>query len=258
MNCVIGHPRSGTQLMSRVLNATGDEHCRHEYLFRLSSMCVSIPTEYYAGRAAADEVDRLLRHYDFTPSPWVEIDSNWKLTWILPVFLKRFPAAKVVHLTRDPRPNVRSCQNLDFYGDLHRHPAHRKRRYWWSWMPEVRRPDWDELSPFERNCAFWTETHRLAFDALAGHPHRLQIRLEDVGDRRTRATLFDFFGLPHPTRVQEARSVRRRVNHRTEQKAQIRRDKPDALPDHAEWPQPLQRRLVELCGETAHRLGYAI
>jgi hypothetical protein len=246
VNCVIGHPRSGTKLLAHILNAAGTENCRHEYLVRLSSMCVPVPSEYYAGRASEEEVVRLLRHYEFTQWPWVRIDSNWKLTWILPVFLKQFPEARVLHLSRDPRTNVRSCHNLDFYGELHHRPEFRKRRYWLCWMPEIRRPDWAQMSPFERNCAFWTETHRLAFEGLTGHPNRLHVRLEDLHRRRSRTELFDFFDIARPTRVAGARSARMRVNDRSKLKAMLSLQKADTLPEHAQWPDALRHRLAEL------------
>lgn len=147
MNCVIGHPRSGTALIAQILNAGGQQHCRHEYLAALSSLCVPVPTRYYAGEVGDDAVQRLLEHYDEPPTPWVSIDSNWKLTWMLCPFLDRFPEARVLHLTRDPRTNVQSCHNLDFYGDLHNRPEFRARAFWMKWMPAVRRHDWDTLSP---------------------------------------------------------------------------------------------------------------
>lgn len=258
MNCVIGHPRSGTKLLSTILNAGGADICRHEYLFALSSMCVPVASEYYAGRATEDEVWRLLRHYDFTPWPWVKIDSNWKLTWILPVFLKKFPEARVLHLARDPRTNVPSCQNLDFYGDLCDRPEFIRRRYWLQWMPEIRRPDWDQLTPFERNCAFWTETHRLALESLSTHPYTHRVRLEDLHERRTRSQLFDFFDIRQPTWRQSARSVRKIINGRDNIKATLGRYKSDTLPAFAAWPASKQKTLADLCGETAALVGYAL
>ena len=81
--------------------------------------------------------------------------------------------------TRDPRSNVLSCHNLDFYGDLHQRPEFRARAFWMRWMPAVRRDDWDTLSPFERNCAFWTETHRLAL-TVGTHSHYRRVRMEDL------------------------------------------------------------------------------
>jgi hypothetical protein len=240
------------------LNAAGTQHCGHEYLAKLSSMCVAVPSLFYAGRVPDEDVVQLLRHYEFTASPSIRIDSNWKLTWILPVFLERFPDARVLHLTRDPRTNVASCHSLDYYGRCLHRPEFQARGFWLGWMPEVRRPDWDELSPFERNCAFWTETHRLALEGLAGHPYRLQVRMEDLHRHRTRRQIFDFFGLDQPRRRAGARSVRHRVNGRDAMKARLRPLKQDGLGDHRDWPPALQDRLAVLCGATARRLGYPL
>ena len=254
MNCVVGHPRSGTALMAQILNA-GDEYCRHEYLAALSSQCVPVPTRYYAGEVGDDAVRRLLDHYDDPPTPWVVIDSNWKLSWILPLFLEKFPDARVVHLTRDPRTNVLSCHNLDFYGDLHQRQEFRARAFWMRWMPAVRRDDWDALSPFERNCAFWAETHRLVLD-VQSHPHYRRVRVEDLHDLSVLRDLYDFFGLPHPERRQLVRASRTEVNKKRGIKRSVLASKADSLPAYDRWPAGHQARLHEICGETAAALGY--
>lgn len=240
--------------MAQILNA-GGQHSRHEYLAALSSMCVSIPTRHYAGEVGDDAVRRLLEHYDDPPTPWVSIDANWKLTWILPLFLEKFPDARVVHLTRDPRANVLSCHNLDFYGRLHRQPEFRARAFWMSWMPAVRRDDWDALSAFERNCAFWSETHRMALQ-VQQHPHYRQVRLEELHDLGVLRGLFDFFSLPRPDPVRLLRAARTGANKKRKIKRRVLADKADALPSYDRWPAWNRRRLSELCGETAATLGY--
>lgn len=257
MNFVVGHPRSGTTLVAQILNAGGAAHARHEYLAQLSSMCVTLPTDYYAGRIGDEAIERLLDHYEHTPTPWVTVDSNWKLTWILPALLKRYPEARVVHLIRDPAENVRSCFNLGFYGSLQERAEFRQRRFWLNAMPRIRRPDWDGLSQFERNCAFWAETHRLIAAALpAGRCRR--IRLEDLHDDGVLRGLFDFFELPCPGRVHRQRSARRPVNTKGPIKRQLARAGCEVLGDPAGWPASHREPLRSICAAAALELGYRI
>lgn len=258
LNFVVGHPRSGTNLIAQILNAGGARHCRHEYLAHLSSMCVTLPTHYYAGRDTAESIHRLLDHYDHTPTPWVTVDSNWKLTWILPVLLERFPDSRIVHLTRDPIANVRSCYNLDFYGSLHTRPEFRHRSFWLGSMPPISRPDWNTLSRFERNCAFWVETHRLISAAVTpGVPFR-RIRLEDLRDDAVLRSLFDFFGLPLPKWRHRALSARRPVNMKTKVKAKVAQAGSGDLGDPAQWPAVYRDALRSICEQRAHALGYDV
>jgi hypothetical protein len=258
VNCVVGHPRSGTALLAQILNAGGRQHARHEYLATLSSMCVPIPTQYYDATASADAVRDLLRHYDHTPTPWISVDCNWKLTWILPVFLQEFPDARVLHLTRDPRRNVPACHDLDFYGSLRRLPEFRHRDFWLRWMPEIQRDDWPELSALERNCAFWSETHRLAAKALSDHPHTASVRLEDLREDAVLKRVFELFELPLPRRRDRRAASERPVNLREQVKREVLARKRDAVGQYEAWPPPQRRRLRELCGETAAELGYEL
>jgi hypothetical protein len=117
MDFVVGHPRSGTMLVSRLLEAGQTNVSGHEVLYRLHNDLVWIASEYDAGRVDRHAVERLLSRYrDSDCPPGLRIDCNWKLTWILPVLLKAFPEARVVHLVRDPVDNIASCLALDYYG----------------------------------------------------------------------------------------------------------------------------------------------
>lgn len=258
MNFVVGHPRSGTNLVAQILNAGGARHCGHEYLVRLSSMCVRLPTDYYAGTASREAVLRLLDHYDHTPTPWITVDSNWKLTWILPVLLERYPASRFLHLTRDPAENIRSCYNLDFYGVLHERPEFRHRAFWLAAMPEIRRPDWDDLSRFERNCAFWSESHRLIGESLPAAGWSRRMRLEDLHDDRTLRGLFEFFELRRPGWLDRRLSARKPVNTKTQIKRQVAQAGSEQLGDPAEWPVAYREQLRRICREQAVELGYQV
>ena len=59
MDFVIAHPRSGTMFVSRLCETSRLGVSAHELLFALSWDSVSLPTEYYAGRAGAAEVELL-------------------------------------------------------------------------------------------------------------------------------------------------------------------------------------------------------
>jgi hypothetical protein len=262
MDCVASHPRSGSRLVGALLNAGGSEAAAHEYLAKLSSMGVSVPTLYYEGKVGLEAVLDLLEHYEHTPTPQVRIDSNWKLTWILEPFLQRYPQARVLHLVRDPAATVRSCHNLDYYGVLQAHPAFAEdhaRNYWLRWLPRVRRDDWDALSPFERNCALWAESQRLLREGLARHARVLRVRLEDLlTDDAVVARIFEFFGLPQPAVKDVAGVLAARINERRGVKARVETNRGDMLPSFEEWPAPLRARFAALCGEQARALGYDI
>jgi hypothetical protein len=253
MEFVVGHPRSGTQLVAHLLNAAAP-CAAHELLAAITPEAVSAPTEFYAGRADAAAIARLLDGYDARPDPRVRIDCNWKLTWILEPLLRRWPEARVLHLTREPRANVRSCFNLDYYGELWRKPEYQtddERNRWLRWMPEVRRDDWPRLSPFERNCAAWTESHRLALAATAGRPRTLRLRMEELP-----GPIFEFFGLPRPSEAAIAAVLQTRVNAKADEKAEIARLKTDILPEYPAWTVERRRALESICGEMARKLGY--
>lgn len=241
MDFVIGHPRSGTMYASRLLETARLGVSVHELLFTYTWDAVSLPTEYYAGRADADAVSRLLANYE-RRDPWVRIDSNWKLTWILPVLLERFPRARVLHLVRDPRHVIRSSCDLGYYGTpgpASDDPA-RRRNFWLSWMPPIRVEGWDKLSQFERNCAFWSESQRLAAEAQSMGARYRRLRIEDL----QAAELLDFFALP-PANPEwlAALGAAGPINVKAHEKRDRR---------HL-WDEAAFQRI---CGETARALGY--
>jgi hypothetical protein len=249
MDCVVAHPRSGTNLLAELLNLGGEPIAAHEHLARLSPLGVSLPTLYYEGMAQRETVMRLL---DLYGRDAVRIDSNWKLAWILGPFLERFPEARVLHLVRDPAETIRSGSALDYYGALRHHrdfAGDHARNFWLSWMPRVRRDDWGSLSPFERNCAFWAESQRLIREALAGHPRVMRVSLEELArDAEAAQRVLSFFGAPPATAAKLAELLGRRVNQRGEMKARV------AAHRSVEWD---AARLSEICGREAAALGYA-
>jgi len=242
--------------MSELLNAGGDEVSAHELLTALAPEAVSACTDYYEGRRGAESIARILEHYDRRPRASLRVDCNWKLAWILPPLVEKYPDARILHLTREPRENVRSAYSLDYYGRLWSHPEYQtdeKRNYWLRWMPEIRRDDWDALSQLERNCVFWTETHRLILDACATRANYLRVRLEDLSDDATVGRVLAFFGVAAPPRDALEAVRRTRFNTKDNEKREVSALKPDAPS-----PDELRAAVTRLCGEMAARLGYSL
>jgi hypothetical protein len=255
MDFVVGHPRSGTQLMSELLGASGPVS-EHELLPALTYEAVAVPTAFYEGRCHPTALARVLDAYRARPDRAVRIDCNWKLTWMLPPLLAAFPEARVLHLVRHPRDNVASTHALDYYGTLVDHPALQndwRRNYWLRNMPRVRRADWDALSAFERNCAFWTESHRLILDGAGARAGYLRVRLEDLRDDAVVASVFEFLNVKMPPidRIIAIRATR--FNEKKGEKGEVASRRPDA-------GLTVERRaaVARLCGEMAARLGYVV
>lgn len=264
-------------LVAALLNRAAPGAVRHEHAVSFANQrLLAAASEYYESGRNELEVRLLLRMYDTTPA--VRIDCNWKLAWVLRPLLAEFPEARIVHLVRDPRQNVRSCFNLDYYGTLadliEQDPLPVLQRFgawklgnalglarhleWYQTMPRIRCPDWVSLSPFERNCAFWSETHRLILAEASSRPRYMRIKLEDLTTRpESVRALTQFLELPDIPPAVVRQILDRPVNELSIQKAVINaaRTTPE-LPSADQWPAPVLRSLVSRCGEDAAQLGY--
>ena len=248
MDFVIGHPRSGTAFVNYLLNEAGGAVSRHEYLMDENDFAfVRGATDYYEGRIGSPEIKRMLAHYRAMKR--VDIEVSWKHTWALPPLIERFPSARIVHLVRDPRDNVRSCFNLGMFGALLAGVAN-------DALPRIRRDDWDRLNAFERNCAFWTETHRLALAMERRKGKYLRVRLEDLSRDDEIARLFAFLDLELPSAARVIKVKNTLVDTVAYVKHQMEARAPEQLPPYAAWPAARKRALRSLCGELARRFGY--
>ena len=128
-------------------------------------------------------------------------------------------------------------------------------------MPIIKRPDWDSLGKFERNCAFWAETHRLAVTSLAarGSSNYLRVRIEDLTDADVLSSIFAFFDLPVPQRDDLQRFLESTsVNPKTEEKAEIDRQAIVQLKPSTEWDDLQRASFDRICGPDAVELGYPL
>jgi len=281
MNFVVGLPRSGTSFTTHLLNAAGKIVCLHEHLLPLTGFQIlTAARQYYEGKLTADELRPLLRCYDQRPQ--IGIDCNFILAYVMPVLLQEYPHARIVHLIRDPRNNVRSCYNeLDCYGELFANPQARQSLIRWCvgqnkpWlfpiiqdihysMPDMPHADWGKLSRLEKNCVLWTESHRLILGAAQNRAHYLAVRVEDLWkEEETALKLFNFLSAPAPDRERLRRVLSAPVNSKQDPMwSEFRRIKKEAgielLPEYSEWNAEQQSVLTSYCGELATQFGYAL
>lgn len=260
MHFVVGHPRSGTQLLTDLLNAGGGRIAAHEALVEASpaQALIGVATDYYEGRIGAAAVRGVLAKS--VPPAAIAIDSSWKNTWMLPVLLELHPDARVLHLARDPRANVVACHNLGYYGAIGFNPDYPVYSRWLQAMPVVARSDWPALSVFERNCAFWVESHRLILDARAGLAGRYaQVKMEELRSPETIARIFAFFELPVPATDAIERVFAKPANPQSRVKAYVESQFPDIqLPAFDNCPLQPQDALARICRSMASELGYRL
>jgi hypothetical protein len=283
MNFVIGHPRGGTHFVHHLLNTNGSVVAIHEHLHSLTGFDVlALARAYYERTADAAAVREMVRMYRLRPQ--VPIDCNFLLAWILPVLLEEHRDAKILHLVRDPRPNIRSCFNyLDCYGDFFGKLETRARFIRWTvtsnkawlylvmreisrFMPAIRGvDDWASLDRFEKNCHFWAETHRLVLEHAGSRAGKYMcVRLEDLGSSPdAMRAVFDFLDQPPPPLDRLQRLTSSRINsHNDALWSAITKIKQEAgselLPDMNLWTEEMRQISTRICGDVARRLGYAL
>jgi hypothetical protein len=106
------------------------------------------------------------------------------------------------------------------------------------------------MTPFEKNAWLWNETNQwiLKFTATLPETQHLLIHAERMfqADESCIEQLFSFLGATAPPRSVVEATLRRRLN------AQVA----GSFPPADGWSDPQCETVRELCGETAHALGY--
>jgi hypothetical protein len=260
MHFIVGHPRSGTHLLATLLNAAGLKVAMHETFVELSpgEAFIALATDYYEGLIGADAIKDAV--VGCRVPAGIKIDSSWKNTWVLPVLLELYPDARVLHLARDPRRNVIACQNLGYYGRSDAHAEFPIMRRWLQAMPSIHRPDWEALSTFGRNCAFWTESHRLILETRPVLAERYtMLRLEDISHVADVAGIFDFFQVAPPSAAAIEQILAKTSNPQAKVKERMKAYPGNILlPAFEECSSECQNELRQICAPMATQLGYRL
>ena len=282
MNFVVGLQRSGTSFTAHLLNASGKIDCLHENLIALTCyQLFKAAQAYHEKRLDASSMKDLIRRYRQRPT--IGIDSNFILTFMLPVLIEEYPQAKFLHLTRNPQDTMRSYFNeFDLYGNIFSQKQFQlefmnwcvaQNRPWQyvfvkeshEFSPRLEIQGWDGLSRFEKICHYWVEGQRLILEHVSRRPGYLRLPLERlVADPSVAAQAMKFFDLPVPDTEKLKRVLDSRVNSSASGPlwAEIRRIKSslgmETLGKPHEWPSHYREAFLRICGDMASRLGYEL
>ncbi|MDI9571158.1 MAG: sulfotransferase [Pseudomonadota bacterium] len=154
------------------------------------------------------------------------------------------PRAKFVVLVRDPLSFVSSSLHRNFY------QGHRDDGFRLKPSSEDRDyPEWKELSQAEKICRLWTDIYQGILTGLeAVDPGRVTIlHLEDLAaGAKIIEQIFDFLGLSGFQAEVIAPILQTRLNAAAYGR----------FPGSGDWSSEMRRRLLDLCGPVAERLGY--
>lgn len=239
---VLGTGRSGTQLISDLLDAAGNTLVCHEPNF----------TEDVGLMPDLRTNEALVRDYweDFRSlevySRWMSSgkkkygEVNGTLRYHAAYLSERYPEAPIFLLSRDPRGTIRSVMPWPFYlpdskGAYNLQPLERD-----PWKEK-----WDTLSRFEKMCWVVADTYRYLLSVI---PESRRLRLEDIVSDYSvvSSKFFDVLGV----------DISEETWHEIVGKPSRNKSKSYDYPQHKDWNSDQKKIYQVMCGEIAEELGY--
>ena len=173
------------------------------------------------------------------------LETSPQTTFLAPAIIGAVPEVRFLHVVRNPQEVIRSGMRRRWYD------GHTSDPFRITPRPGTPCADrWHSMTPFEKNAWLWNETNQwiLKFTATLPETQHLMIHAERIfsADESCIEQLFSFLGaFPPPRSVVEA-TLRRRLNAQ----------RSGSFPTADEWSVPQCDTAREVCGETAHALGY--
>jgi len=248
---VLSTGRSGTQTLAALLGQSPSVAAVHEprpYLYALSRRAYeSTPTSEseapFAEAFLSLRGERIGRAH---ARGRTYAETSPQLTFLAAAIASALPAARFLHVVRDPRHVVRSGMRRDWYAG-HAADATRIVPVPGRGAEQGTPIDWAAATPFEKNVWLWAETNRWILEHAPSERTTL-LRAEALlaAEPAALEALFGAAGssVPASTRVQAV--LRKRYN------AQRSGD----FPPFAQWSDDQREALVRIAGPVAHRLGY--
>lgn len=243
---VLGSGRSGTQLISDLLDRSGKAAVFHEPNFfeDVGTMDALRRDEALAERYWKDFRNvAVYRRWMSEPAATYYGEVNGTIRYQAPAIKGLYPKAKMFLMVRDGRGVVRSVMGWhQFYS-----PGS-KGAYALEPLPDDPfYDDWPHMSRFERLCWSWRDTNEFL---LRWIPESHRLRLEDMtSDYEYFVTHFSSHVGLDPSFDEWQERVSRRSRNASQEYH---------FPAWPEWTGEQQQSFVRICGSTMAKLGYAI
>ena len=243
---ISGTGRSGTQLMSDLIESTGRARVFHEpnFLEDVDTMDSlrrnpELSVRYWQNFRSAE----VFRRWVEEPVMPLYCEVNGTIRYQIPAIKQLYPDSKLMLIARDGRGVVRSVIGWpQFYGPKS------KGAYALSPLPgDPYLSEWSRMSRFEKVCWGWNEANEFLMRHILVE-HQLQL------ERLTQDYEYFFNSFTRCLDIE--------ISHEAWSKAVSKRSrnatKEYGFPEWQDWSEEQKKAFVRICGETMNKLGYII
>jgi hypothetical protein len=176
--------RSGTTTMARLLSGHPEIRCRHERRRQLIRLSTELAHGVVDEAAAEAELHAIYVASGAYRAP-IYGDSDHRLFNLIGILGRVLPEAKFVWLVRDGRDVVASTTARGWYDAEYTSGTWGEYRLRGDAAGEVEAAEWGAMTPFAKNCWYWTHVNRVIGEELARMPPErwMTLRLEDLDSR---------------------------------------------------------------------------
>ena len=243
---ITGSGRSGTQLLSDLLDSTGSARVFHEPNFweDVGTMdALRRDTELSVRYWEDFRGPEVYRRWAEKPDIPFYCEVNGTIRYQIPAIKKIFPSSKILMVARDGRGVVRSIMGWpQFYG-----PGS-KGAYALSPLPnDPYLAKWPQMSRFEKICWSWNDTHEFLMRLI---PDNNRLQLEHL------TSDYDYFTKRFSKYIGIEISydgwlgiVSKKSRNAT---------KEYAFPKWEDWSEEQKKSFIRICSQTMSKLGYII